>query len=158
MLIYVGLGSALPHSSDRNDGGDDGVGTGLRRVGRRLGRRAFITFGYHRRPPARTRAGLRGPAPGFPAKPLRRKSVPNLGRAWGEPSLLPFGCNLVRLQLGQIRVARTAIRHHLLHSHTSSFPGYRILILFNSQKFLLVSIVFQYRVLILEPLNSIRNQ
>ena len=53
----------------------------------------------------------------FPAKPLRRKSVPNLGRAWGESSLLPFGCKLVRLQLGQIRVASTAIHHHLLHSH-----------------------------------------
>ena len=53
----------------------------------------------------------------FPAKPLRRKSVPNLGRAWGESSLLPLGCKLVCLQLGQIRVASTAIHHHLLHSH-----------------------------------------
>ena len=53
----------------------------------------------------------------FPAKPLRRKSVPNLGRAWGESSLLPFGCKLVGPQLGQIRVASTAIHHHLLHSH-----------------------------------------
>ena len=43
--------------------------------------------------------------------------VPNLGRAWGESSLLPFGCKLVSLQLGQIRVASTAIHHHLLHSH-----------------------------------------
>ena len=34
-------------------------------MGRRQGGRAFITFGYHRRPPARTRAGLRGPAPGL---------------------------------------------------------------------------------------------
>ena len=58
-----------------------------------------------------------GPRFPFPAKPLRRKSVPNLGRAWGEPSLLPFGCKVVRLQLGQIRVASTAIQHHLLHSH-----------------------------------------
>ena len=60
-----------------------------------------------------------GPESGarFPAKPLRRKSVPNLGRARGESSLLPFGCKLVRLQLGQIRVASTAIHHHLLHSH-----------------------------------------
>ena len=53
----------------------------------------------------------------FPAKPLRRKSVPNLSRAWGESSLLPFGCKLVCLQLGQIRGASTAIHHHLLHSH-----------------------------------------
>ena len=48
MFAYVGRGNALPHSSDRNDGGgnevttgsrrgDDGVTTGLRRVGRRLG-------------------------------------------------------------------------------------------------------------------------
>ena len=28
MFTYVGLGNALPHSSDRNDGGGDGVGTG----------------------------------------------------------------------------------------------------------------------------------
>ena len=53
----------------------------------------------------------------FPAKPPRRKSVPNLGRAWGESSLLPFGCKLERLQLGQMRVASTAIHHHLLHRH-----------------------------------------
>ena len=43
--------------------------------------------------------------PRFPAKPLRRKSVPNLGRSWRESSLQPFGCKLVRLQLGQIQVA-----------------------------------------------------
>ena len=42
MFTYVGRGNALPHSSDRNDGGDDGVP----RPGRRLGRRSFITFGY----------------------------------------------------------------------------------------------------------------
>ena len=30
---------------------------------------------------------------------------------------LPFGCKVVRLQLCQIRVASTAIHHHLLHSH-----------------------------------------
>ena len=28
MFTYVGLGIALPHSSDRNDGGDDGGGGG----------------------------------------------------------------------------------------------------------------------------------
>ena len=43
--------------------------------------------------------------------------MPNLSRAWGESSLLPFGCKLVCLQLGQIRGASTAIHHHLLHSH-----------------------------------------
>ena len=55
--------------------------------------------------------------PRFPAKPLRRKSVPNLGRSWGESSLQPFGCKLVRLQLGQIQVASAAIHLHLLHGH-----------------------------------------
>ena len=55
--------------------------------------------------------------PRFPAKPIRRKSVPNLGRSWGESSLQPFGCKLVRLQLGQIQVASTAIHLHLLHGH-----------------------------------------
>ena len=55
--------------------------------------------------------------PRFPAKPLRRKSVPNLGRSWRESSLQPFGCKLVRLQLGQMQVASTAIHLHLLHGH-----------------------------------------
>ena len=31
MFAYVGRGNALPHSSDRNDGGADGVTTGSRR-------------------------------------------------------------------------------------------------------------------------------
>ena len=31
MVTYVGLGNALPHSSDRNDGGGEGVGTGWER-------------------------------------------------------------------------------------------------------------------------------
>ena len=62
--------------------------------------------------------------PRFPAKPLRRKSVPNLGRSWRESSLQPFGCKLVRLQLGQIQVASTAIHLHLLHGHRPrSRPG-----------------------------------
>ena len=55
--------------------------------------------------------------PRFPAKPLRRKSVPNLGRTWGESNLRPFGCKPVCLQLGQVRVASTAIHLHLLHGH-----------------------------------------
>ena len=55
--------------------------------------------------------------PRFRAKPLRRKSVPNLGRSWRESSLQPFGCKLARLQLGQIQVASTAIYLHLLHGH-----------------------------------------
>ena len=57
MFTYVGRGNALPHSSDRSDGGDDGVttgwggggeggGEGVPRPGRRLGGHASITFGY----------------------------------------------------------------------------------------------------------------
>ena len=60
MFAYVGLGNALPHSSDRNGGGGDGVGTGWgggRPTRSAAGAAALITFGYHRRPPARTRAG-----------------------------------------------------------------------------------------------------
>ena len=33
LFAYVGLGNALPHSSDRNGGGDDGVTTGWERGG-----------------------------------------------------------------------------------------------------------------------------
>ena len=70
-------------------------------------RRLACSFSGNWAPISRTRA----------AKPLRRKSVPNLGRSWGESSLQPFGCKLVRLQLGQIQVASTAIHLHLLHGH-----------------------------------------
>ena len=67
MLTYVGRGNALPHSSDRNDGGDDGVG---RRWGggpptRSAAGAARLYNLRLRRPPARTRAAARGPAPGF---------------------------------------------------------------------------------------------
>ena len=31
MFAYVGRGNALPHSSDRNGGGGEGVGTGWER-------------------------------------------------------------------------------------------------------------------------------
>ena len=67
MFTYVGLGNALPHSSDRKGGGGNGVGTGWGRVGRRLGGHASITFGYHRRPPARTRAVAVGRRPDLKA-------------------------------------------------------------------------------------------
>ena len=53
MFAYVGLRNANPLSSDRKGGSDDGVttgwgrgGVGVARPGRRLGRRASITFGY----------------------------------------------------------------------------------------------------------------
>ena len=70
MFAYVGLRNALPHSSDRKGGGGNGVGTGwgggddgVGTGGSAAGGAALITFGYHRRPPARTRAGLRGRRP-----------------------------------------------------------------------------------------------
>ena len=37
MFAYVGRGNALPHSSDRNDGGDDGVGRGSPQAGAAAG-------------------------------------------------------------------------------------------------------------------------
>ena len=37
MFTYVGLRNALPHSSDRNGGGGNGVGTGSRRGGDGVG-------------------------------------------------------------------------------------------------------------------------
>ena len=86
-------------------------------------RRAMLTQRFKQHRLARSFSGNWAPistteiGARFPAKPLRRKSVPNLSRAWGESSLLPFGCKLVCLQLGQIRGASTAIHHHLLHSH-----------------------------------------
>ena len=73
MLTYVGRGNALPHSSDRKGGGGEGVP----RPGRRLGGRAFITFGYYRRPPARTRA-----------EPLGRR--PDSHMLASVPSILPL--------------------------------------------------------------------
>ena len=65
MFTYVGLGNALPHSSDRNGGGGNGVTTGSPQAGAAAG--AFITFGYHRRPPARTRAWAVGRRPDLKA-------------------------------------------------------------------------------------------
>ena len=64
MFTHVGLGNALPHSSDRNGGGHPRVGRGwggggVPRPGRRLGRHAFIT-----EPKASGKDGL-WPAPRF---------------------------------------------------------------------------------------------
>ena len=53
----------------------------------------------------------------FRQNPSAGNRCPIWAARGGESSLLPFGCKLVRLQLGQIRVASTAIHHHLLHSH-----------------------------------------
>ena len=58
MFAYVGRGNALPHSSDRNDGGRNEVTTGWGG-----GPPTRSAAGAARLwPPARTRAGLRGPA------------------------------------------------------------------------------------------------
>ena len=48
MFTYVGRGNALPHSSDRSDGGDDGVTTGWGGgpPTRSAAGHASITFGY----------------------------------------------------------------------------------------------------------------
>ena len=63
-------------------------------MGRRQGRQPYITFGYHRRPPAMPRAAAPGPAPGFmrltpdsraPAKAdpsARAGVVVVVGRCW----------------------------------------------------------------------------
>ena len=71
LFAYVGLGNALPHSSDRNGGGDDGVGTGSRRghpkLGRRLGGHASITFGYQPKASGKDTDLGRCPAPGLKA-------------------------------------------------------------------------------------------
>ena len=64
MFTYAGLGNALPHSSDRNDEGGDGVATGWGRVGRRLGGHASITFGYQAKASGKD-TGWPWPAPGF---------------------------------------------------------------------------------------------
>ena len=85
MFTYVGLGNALPHSSDRNGGGGNGVGTGWGGgregvgrgwggPGRRLGRRASITFGYQAKASGKDTGCGCWPAPGFnyfgPSSPL----------------------------------------------------------------------------------------
>ena len=46
---------------------NDNRGAESGRAGRRQGRPAYITFGYHRRPPARTRAAARGRRPDLSA-------------------------------------------------------------------------------------------
>ena len=88
MFTYAGLGNALPHSSDRNDEGGDGVATGWGRgddgwVGgwggspynlrlppnasgnRRLGRHASITFGYQAKASGKDTGCGCWPSPGF---------------------------------------------------------------------------------------------
>ena len=52
-------------------------------VGGRQGRRASITFGYHRRPPARTRAAASWPAPGFKGLRLTAGRRPSNDVAYG---------------------------------------------------------------------------
>ena len=53
MFAYVGLGTALPHSSDRKGGGGNGVGTGSPQAGAAAGAAALITFGYQPKPSAK---------------------------------------------------------------------------------------------------------
>ena len=90
-------------------------------------RRAMLTYRFEQRRMARSFSvnwapisTTRGRKSGldFQQNPSAGNRCPIwAARAWAEPSLLPFGCKLACLQLGQIRVASTAIHHHLLHSH-----------------------------------------
>ena len=87
MFTDAGLGNALPHSSDRNDGGGNGVGRGwgggddgVGTARSAAGAAALITFGYYRRPPARTRAGPGAGArieglPPMPPTPIKQGSM-----------------------------------------------------------------------------------
>ena len=75
MFTYVGRGNALPHSSDRNGGGGNGVTPGSPqghpKLGRRLGRHASITFGYQAKASGKDTGAW--PAPGFKGyRPCRR--------------------------------------------------------------------------------------
>ena len=42
MFAYVGLGTALPHSSDRKGGGGNGVGTGSPQAGAAAGAACYV--------------------------------------------------------------------------------------------------------------------
>ena len=72
------------------------------RLGRRLGGRAFITFGYHRRPPARTRAGLRGPAPGLKGYRPRRRPLFDFSWEFGLVGTHPKQQNPSRIQAQRV--------------------------------------------------------
>ena len=67
MFTYVGLGNALPHSSDRNDGGGEAVGTGWERGGPQAGAAAGGARLYNLRLPPKASGKDTGtwPAPGF---------------------------------------------------------------------------------------------
>ena len=61
MFAHVALANANPHSSDRNDGGGEGVGTG----GSAAGAAALITFGYRPKASGKDTGCDPWPAPGF---------------------------------------------------------------------------------------------
>ena len=56
-------------------------------------------------------------SPDFRQNPSAGNRCPIWAARGGNRALQPFGCKLVRLQLGQIQVASTAIHLHLLHGH-----------------------------------------
>ena len=77
-------------------------------------RRLVCSFSRNRAPISRTR-GWKS-SPGFRQNLSAGNRCPIWGRSWGESSLQPFGCKLVRLQLGQISGGQ--------HGHTSSFAAW----------------------------------
>ena len=95
MFAYVGLretfgalsvpSNANPHSSDW-----EGLGKGW---GSAAGAAALITFGYYRRPPARTRASGRRC---FIISPVKEYSKRFFSRRVVGSSLLMFGCKFNR--------------------------------------------------------------
>ena len=78
MFTYAGLGNALPHSSDRNDEGGDGVATGWGRGGDGVGTGGTAAGGaclYNLRLPPKASGKDTGtwPAPGLKGyRPCRR--------------------------------------------------------------------------------------
>ena len=56
-------------------------------------------------------------SPDFRQNPSAGNRCPIWAARGGNRALQPFGCKLVRLQLGQIQVASTPIHLHLLHGH-----------------------------------------
>ena len=106
MFTYVGLGNALPHSSDRNDGGGEGVGTGWGgghpKLGRRLRRQPFITFGYYRRPPARTRTWDVARRPDLRATPMPPTPHPTRGwcQRWRAGEVVKVACRSIKCRQG----------------------------------------------------------
>ena len=118
MFTYVGLGNALPHSSDRNGGGGNGVTTGSPqghpKLGRRLGGHASITFGYQ--PKASGKDTGTWPAPG-----LKGYRPGYVGPGWVDRRV---GLCLVvrRLHVGSIYVVTQVCQPYIGPSSPARWP------------------------------------